>query len=181
MSGWPKLISFPVSPLKAIIAHKIVLMQTITQEEETESGPKLAPKCQVVNIELSQNTDSAMTRTSHRSNPAINFGPIMPQKNTMHSEWWKAMQRTESKIIIINKWKNLSMIGLTKVNHTARLTSDCLWFLVNKSKHMFATTQWSLICWCTFLRHIWHFIYFINRIVKWFDLRNLTFLICIFA
>ena len=61
-AGWPKLISFPV---KAIIAHKNVLMQTITQEEETESGPKLAPKCQVVNLELSQNTDSAMTRTSH--------------------------------------------------------------------------------------------------------------------
>ena len=85
-SGWPKLTSFPVSTLKAIMAHKIVLMQTITQEEETESGPKLAPKCQVVNLELSQNTDSAMTRTSHRSNPAINFGPILPQKNTMHSE-----------------------------------------------------------------------------------------------
>ena len=69
-AGWPKLISFPV---KAIIAHKNVLMQTITQEEETESGPKLAPKCQVVNLELSQNTDSAMTRTSHWSNQAINI------------------------------------------------------------------------------------------------------------
>ena len=78
MSGWPKLISFPVSPLKAIIAHKIVLMQTITQEEETESGPKLAPKCQVVNLELSQNTDSAMTRTSHQS--SNQFGQILPQK-----------------------------------------------------------------------------------------------------
>ena len=83
-TGWPKSISFPV---KAIIAHKNVLMQTITQEEETESGPKLPPKCQVVNLELSQNTDSAMTRTSHWSNQAINFGQILPQKNTM--------QRTE--------------------------------------------------------------------------------------
>ena len=87
MSGWPKLISFPISPLKAIIAHKIVLMQTITQEEETESGPKLAPKCQVVNLEFSQNTDSAMTRTSHRSNQAINFGQILPnKKHTMQSK-----------------------------------------------------------------------------------------------
>ena len=83
-SGWPKSISFPV---KAIIAHKIVLTQTITEEEETESGPKLAPKCQVVNLELSQNTDSAMTRTSHRSNQAINFGQILPnKKHTMQSE-----------------------------------------------------------------------------------------------
>ena len=61
-------------------------MQTITQEEETESGPKLAPKCQVVNLELSQNTDSAMTRTSHRSNQAINLGQIFPQKNTLSDE-----------------------------------------------------------------------------------------------
>ena len=83
-AGWPKLISFPV---KAIIAHKNDLMQTITQEEETESGPKLAPKCRVVNLELSQNTDSAMTRTSHRSNQAINFGQILPnKKHTMQSE-----------------------------------------------------------------------------------------------